>query len=78
MPYENRPFELQLPAYFRTDLKVSYRLNHKKFNSVWSLDIQNASNRKNIGGRDYDAETNTMKDWYQTPLIPILSYKIEF
>lgn len=78
MPYENRPFELQLPAYFRTDLKVSYRLNHKKFNSVWSLDIQNASNRKNIGGREYDAETNTIKDWYQTPLIPILSYKIEF
>ncbi len=75
---EHKPFEIQLPHYFRADIKVSYRINHSKFNSVWSLDIQNASNRKNIGGRDYEAETNTIKDWYQTPLIPILSYKIEF
>ncbi len=75
---ESRPNSIQLPAYFRTDLKFSYRINHAKFNSVWSLDIQNASNRKNIGGTYYDVDREEMKTWYQTPLIPVFSYKIEF
>lgn len=75
---DSRPNSIQLPAYFRTDLKFSYRINHAKYNSVWSLDIQNASNRKNIGGSYYDVDREEMKTWYQTPLIPVFSYKIEF
>ena len=75
---DTRPFTIQLPDYFRTDIRVSYRINHARYNSIWSLDIQNASNHKNIGGTYYDAEDGKMKTWYQTPLIPILSYKIEF
>src|SRR5690606_26922963 len=47
---------LQVPNYFRTDIKLSYRINHKGFNSIWSLDLQNASNRKNIGGSYYDVD----------------------
>ncbi len=74
----NRPFSIQLKDYFRTDIKVSFRNNHKKFNSIWSLDIQNVSNTKNIGGQYYDVEKQEIKTWYQNPLIPILSYKIEF
>jgi hypothetical protein len=75
---DTRPFTVQLPGYFRTDIKFSYRINHARYNSVWSLDIQNVSNHKNVGGRYYDAEKGEMTTWYQTPMIPILSYKIEF
>jgi hypothetical protein len=46
--------------------------------SIWSLDIQNATNRENVGGQYYDTNTGEVKFWYQTPLIPILSYKLEF
>jgi len=75
---ENRVNQSQLPNYFRLDLKFTYKVNHKKFNSFWSLDLQNATNRKNIGGRFFDIEKLTVKDYYLTPLLPILSYKIEF
>jgi hypothetical protein len=75
---ETMPFTVKLPDYFRTDIKFSYRINHAKYNSVWSLDIQNTTNHKNIGGRYYDAEKGEMTTWYQTPLIPVLSYKVEF
>jgi hypothetical protein len=75
---ESRINSIQLPNYFRTDFKISYRLNHAKFNSIWSLDIQNVSNRKNLAGSYYDVDKQEVKKWYAAPLIPILSYKIEF
>jgi hypothetical protein len=75
---DTRPFTVQLPDYFRTDIKLSYRVNHARYNSILSLDVQNVSNHKNVGGRYYDIEKKQMMTWYQSPLIPILSYKIEF
>ena len=71
-------FTQQNPNYFRTDLRVSIKKNRTKSTSIWSLDFQNVSNNKNVGGNYYDAETQTVKTWYQAPLIPVLSYKIEF
>lgn len=75
---ESRAFSQQLSDYFRTDIKISYRINHKNYNSIWSLDVQNVSNYKNIGGTYYDVDTESTKTWYQSPLIPIFSYKLEF
>lgn len=75
---DDQPFTQRLPDYFRIDTKISYRVNHAKYNSVWSLDIQNTTNRKNVGGSYYDVDKNIVKTWYQAPLIPVLSYKIEF
>lgn len=75
---ESKVNSIQLPNYFRTDIKISYRINHKKYNSIWSLDIQNASNHKNVGGTYYDVDKEEVKTWYQTPLLPVFSYKIEF
>ncbi|MFY8108353.1 MAG: TonB-dependent receptor [Bacteroidia bacterium] len=71
-------FTQQNPNYFRTDLRVSIKKNRTKSTSIWSLDFQNVSNNKNVGGNYYDVETQTIKTWYQAPLIPVLSYKIEF
>lgn len=68
----------QLSNYFRLDIKLSYRINHPRFNSWWSLDLQNATNRKNVGGSYFDMEKQATQYWYTTPLLPILSYKIEF
>jgi hypothetical protein len=76
--YEDKPFSEKLNNYFRTDVKLSIRKNKLKYNSILSLDIQNVSNQQNIGGRYYDVEKEAIKTWYQTPLIPVLSYKVEF
>jgi hypothetical protein len=74
----SKAFEEQNPAYFRTDLRFSLKKNKEKSTRTWALDIQNATNRKNIYGRYYEPMDSEIKTSYQAPLIPILSYRVEF
>ena len=64
--------------YFRTDVKISVKRNRKKSTVTWSLDVQNATSNKNVAGEYFDPLTSTTKISYQTPLIPILAYRVEF
>jgi hypothetical protein len=75
---ENEANSLQNPAYFRTDIRVSMKWNRKRLTSTLSLDIQNVTNRLNIFSQFYDVDAGRMVNNYQTGLIPILNYKIEF
>ncbi len=75
---DSKAFEEQNPAYFRTDLRFSLKRNKEKSTRTWALDIQNATNRKNIYGSYYEPMDSEIKTSYQAPLIPILSYRVEF
>lgn len=75
---EARAFEEKMPDYFRLDLGFRLRRNYEHLTTTLSLDIQNATNRANIGGRYYDDQTFEVKYWTQAPLIPVLAYKVEF
>lgn len=75
---QSQAFTVQLPYYFRTDFRVSLKRNRANSTSTWSLDLQNATNRKNLGGQYFDAQSGEIKKWFMLPLLPILSYKIEF
>ena len=75
---EDLAFTQQNPNYFRTDVKFSLKKNKAKSTSSWSVDIQNVSNQQNVGGNYYDSKSQTIKNWYQAPLIPVLSYRVEF
>lgn len=75
---EKEAFSLQNPSYFRTDLRVSLTWNRRRYTSTLSLDFQNLTNRLNVFNQWYDAEKNEVVTNYQTGLIPILNYKIEF
>lgn len=76
--YEDQAFSGQVPDYFRTDLRVSLKRNKAKSTHTLALDIQNTTNRKNVYGSYFEPMTGKVTTSYQTPLIPILSYKIEF
>jgi hypothetical protein len=71
-------YSQQLPGYFRTDLRFSMKCNRAKSTSTLALDIQNVTNHQNLGGQYFDAQAAEIKKWYQLPLLPIISYKIEF
>jgi len=71
-------FEKQNPYYFRLDTRISIKRNFTKVTSTLAFDLQNTTNRKNVGGQYFNAETGTIKYWYQAPLIPLLSYRLEF
>ncbi|HEX6849287.1 MAG TPA: TonB-dependent receptor, partial [Chitinophagaceae bacterium] len=75
---DKEAFTLQNPAYFRADIGISMKWNRKNFTSTLSLDIQNVTNRLNVFGQWYDEEKNKIVTSYQTGLIPVLNYKIEF
>lgn len=75
---DSQNFEKKNPDYFRIDLRISLKRNYRHLTSTLALDLQNATNRQNIGGQDFDVKTGEVKYWYQASLIPILSYKVEF
>lgn len=75
---ESEAYRDQLPDYFRTDLRFSLKRNKTKSTRTWSLDIQNVTNHQNLGGQYFDVRTAEVKKWYQLPLLPILSYRVEF
>ena len=75
---EAQAFSHKIPNYFRTDLRVSLHRNYTKMSTTLSLDLQNATNNKNVFGNFFEAESGTMRTVYQAPLIPVLSYRVEF
>jgi hypothetical protein len=75
---EDLLFTTKAKEYFRIDARVSVRRDYKKVTTTVALDIQNATNHKNEHGSYYDPTTDQIEVSYQVPLIPILSYKVEF
>ena len=71
-------FENRNPDYWRVDIRFSLKRNYTKATGTIAIDIQNATNHKNIGGQYYDSKTGEIKYWYQMPIIPVLSYRLEF
>ncbi|MBL7766690.1 MAG: TonB-dependent receptor [Chitinophagaceae bacterium] len=75
---QEKAFTDKLPAYFRSDIRISMKWNRKRLTSTLSLDIQNVSNRQNVYDQYFDVESAKVKTYYQTGIIPILNYKVEF
>lgn len=74
----SRAYSDQMPGYFRLDVGFRLKRNYERLTTTLSLDIQNTTNRKNVFDRFYDPEKEEIKYFYQTPLIPVLSYRVEF
>lgn len=75
---KDKTFEEKNPDYYRLDIRFSVKRNFKHLTSTFAIDLQNATNRKNVGGQYFDSNTGQIKYWYQTPLLPLLSYRLEF
>ena len=69
---------LQAPAYWRSDVGISYTINKKHSTRVWKIDIQNATNRLNAYAMYFNADSKKVEMATQTGIIPTLSYRIEF
>lgn len=76
--YDDLAYTLQLPNYFRTDIRLSWKKNRLHTTHTISLDIQNVTNRQNVFGQYFDPQTGTTRTGYQTGLLPILSYRVAF
>ena len=74
----DQAFSIKLRDFYKLDLGVKYRINKASRTATWSLDIMNATNHKNVGGVYYDVNYNETRSWTMMPMVPVLSYKLDF
>ncbi len=75
---ESEAYSLKQKDVFKTDLRIYWKRNKKKFNSTLAIDILNLTNTENESFKFYDTFLDEVVQKYQLGLIPILSYRIEF
>lgn len=64
--------------YFRTDVKISFKKNSKRFTQEWALDIQNVFNTQNVLNQTWNPQTASLQTNYQIGLFPVPFYRIYF
>jgi hypothetical protein len=74
----SKSFDLQNPAYFRTDLKFSFKINRKKLTHEIAIDLQNFTANQNVFQQGYNARTNEITTTYQQGFLPIPFYRLTF
>lgn len=68
---ESKAFSERQDAYFRTDLRISYRKEYSKSTLEVSLDLQNLTFNQNIFQQSYNPRTNTIATQYQQGFFPV-------
>ncbi|MGB3617773.1 MAG: TonB-dependent receptor [Catalinimonas sp.] len=74
---------LQFRDYFRTDLRVSYRLNRPRVSHEIALDLVNVFDTENILTLTYapdtfDPTTSPIREEYQLGFLPLFYYRVDF
>ncbi len=75
---ESRTNELQYPMYFRTDLRIAYKVSSKKFTQEWAIDFRNLTNHQNIFTKSYNIDRGEYDVTYQIGFLPIGQWRISF
>ena len=75
---ESKAFSEKQIAYFRTDLRISYRKEYKRSTMEMSIDFQNLTNNQNIFAQTYHPQTNSIVNQYQQGFFPVPSVRYTF
>lgn len=75
---EEDAFSLRQSAYFRSDVKLSYRKEYRKSSLEISLDLQNVTNNNNIFRQDWNARTGQVVNNYQQGFFPVPFVRFTF
>ena len=68
----------QLIQYFRTDIKLNYKINTSKLTHEIGLDLVNIFGTENVFKRTYTGGTPLVREDLQLGFLPIFYYKIDF
>lgn len=74
----DRLYSVKGKDYFRIDLGLKLHIFKERSEHIFSLDIQNLTNRLNVWAQFYNAEEELIQNYYMAGFIPILNYRIEF
>jgi hypothetical protein len=71
-------YDKKYDPYFRTDLRIGYKMNSKKFSQEWGIDLQNLTNYRSLFIEGYDSDKKEIYQVYQQGFIPMFLYRIQF
>lgn len=71
-------FSERYKSYFRTDLRIGYKMNWGKITQEWALDLQNITNHENVFSEQYNAATHEIATVDQQGFMPMFLYRINF
>lgn len=74
----DQPWAQKADDIFKANLAVYYRKERKKVSSEVKMDIQNATNHAARVWPYYNPNTEAVEWSVQLPILPVLSYKLEF
>ncbi len=75
---DSRAFSEQQTAYFRTDLKIGYKINRTRLTHEIAVDLQNVTGSQNVFQQIYNPRTNRVGTAYQQGFLPIPFYRLTF
>ncbi len=75
---EDKAFELRLKDFFRTDLKIGFKINGKRVTQEFALDLQNMFNTQNVLTKQFNPRSGKVENLYQIGIFPIPLYRIYF
>ena len=75
---ESRAYQVKYDEYFRTDLKIFYRINYKSVYTEFAVDLQNLTNHKNTFQREYNLTTGEYETFYQQGFFPMATFRMQF
>lgn len=77
--FENEhAYEKRYNNYFRTDLKLFYRINYENFYTEFAIDFQNLTNYKSIYHKEFIPETGEYITYYNMEFYPMFTFKCFF
>lgn len=75
---ETKAFSLRLKDYAKADLKISFRIQKRRYAQEWALEITNLFNNQNIFGDKFNKRTGTAEYTYQVGMMAIPQWRITF
>jgi hypothetical protein len=74
----SRAYENRYNDYFRTDLRIGFKMNSRRFSQEWGIDLQNITGYRSIFIEGYDPRKDEVYTVYQQGFMPMFLYRIQF
>ena len=74
----DQAFETRYPDFFKTDFKVTYKINKNKTTQDFQFYIENITDHQNILTESFSRSKNKIVNNYQLGFFPMMQYRITF
>jgi hypothetical protein len=74
----DKSYSARYQNYIRTDFRIGFKWNHKKYSEEFAIDLQNITNQKALFSQEYDRNHPKLINSYQQGFSPMFLYRIQF